>query len=792
MNDLLRTLLDLDRLTLGADGVRFAFERPLPAYGWGLIVLGAVALALWSYSRMIGPAWVRSGLGLLRASLLLLLAVLIAGPQLVEQSESVEDDWVLVLVDRSASMGIADAPRETGMESGADRVTRQEQLESLLQDSWPMWRSLSEDRVVVWLGFDAGAFDLAPASGGSGAISLGEAQGQRTRLGRALDQALARTAARPLSAIVVLSDGRSTDQPARAVMRRLQADRVPVFSVPLGSEDPIGDIAVRRAEAPGVAFVKDRTPVRVQLERVGSAETRTSGTVRLVDRATGIVLDEQRVDWAPGETEQSVALVTSDQEQGQRTWIVEVTPDGADLIDGNNTSEFTIELVDRPLRVLYIDGYPRWEQRYIKNLLVREESVSSAALILAPDRRYLQEGDIILDALPESPEEWARFDAVVLGDVDPEVFTVDQLTNLREHVARRGGGLVWVGGEGSTPGEWFDTPLSDLLPFRRDAIDGSAIGVPVMMAPTPTAERLGVLQLADTQGQWWPADLLDPSKGWSLLQWAQRIEPTRIKAAVEVLAQAVGSGDISAAPGIADRFPLVLSMRYGAGRVIYVATDETWRWRYARGEKLPERFWLQMLRLLGRESLARAQRMATIEVSPRRADVDQPVRIAVELLDQSLIDEQLPSLSVEVVRRGAEEGDSVSGRVELVLKPSEGGFETYSAVWLPPAAGNWDVVCTDSALAGMNLSGEVVVSLPDDELRHPETNHELLARLSDETGGQVLLASELADLPDRIPNRRVRLLNESTESLWDTPLALILIVGLLTFEWVGRRLIRLL
>ena len=90
----------------------------------------------------------------------------------------------------------------------------------------------------------------------------------------------------------------------------------------------------------------------------------------------------------------------------------------------------------------------------------------------------------------------------------------------------------------------------------------------------------------------------------------------------------------------------------------------------------------------------------------------------------------------------------------------------------------------------MGLEANVEVALPDDELRRPETDHEQLQLLADETGGTVTLASDLESLPE-FPNRASRRLFERTESLWDTPLALTLVLLLLTFEWVARRVIRL-
>ncbi len=780
MSDLLTKLLDLDTLRLGAQGVDIGFQRPIPAWAWVGLIGAAIAVSFWSYSRLTGPAFTRFVLATLRAALLLLLVLLISGPQLVQREESVERDWVLVLVDRSASMTIADAPAEN---DPTNRPTREAQVRAALEEHWPMWSSLAKDRVVQWLGFDSGAFDLKltpDAEQPDFTAALAEPIGRRTSIGAALDQALARAAARPLAGVVILSDGRSITEPTRAAVRRLQADRVPVHVVPLGSEEPIADLALRRADAPRVAFVNDATPVRVELERLGSNTTTASALVRLIDKATGLTLDERHVSFDT--PTHSITLTTRPDQTGGRTWTVEVLPEGPDLVSGNNRAEFTVEMVDRPMRVLYIDGYPRWEQRFLRNLLIREKSITCSTLILAPERRYMQEGDIEIDSIPDSPEEWAEYDAVILGDVSPEVFSDEQLVQLREHIARRGGGLLWIAGPAATPVAWFESPLADLLPFTKHATDGEPIGEPVTLRPTPTAERLGLLKLGETADEPWPAVLSDRAAGWSSLRWAQRISRDGLKPTTETLAEA----DLDSAP-------LVLSMRYGAGRSLYVATDEIWRWRYARGETLPERFWLQMIRLLGRESLSRAGRAALIELTPRRTDVDQPVRVAVELLDQLLVEQRLASVQVRLTKRASiSPDDPIAPTItELTLRPERDDGRVFSSIWIPPEPGTWTAEPIDPNLANLQLSAEAIVTLPDDELRSPETNHALLSRLAAETEGTVIQTSDLASLPERIPNRKIRLLNERTEPLWDTPLALILFLSLATLEWVGRRVIRL-
>jgi hypothetical protein len=779
-------LLDLDRLAWGAEGVRFGFERPLAGWMWITIVVAAFVVAGWSYWRLAGSTRVRVALAAVRALTIVALVVLVSGPRLVKTEEVVERDWVLAVVDRSLSLTIEDVAPE-GPAPGPRR-SRDAQLRAAIAETWPGWAALSAEREVVWLGFGGGAFELespeAPEGSAPAPVALGEPDGDRTALGAAIEAALSRAVARPVSAVVVVSDGRSEDQISRAAMRRLQADRIPVHTVALGSPEPIGDVAVRRVDAPRATFVGDVIPVRARVEWVGGRGS-MGATVRLVDEATAQTLDERRVTLAEGdERTLDVALSHRSAEEGERRWRVEVIPDGADLLADNNAERFELEMVDRPLRVLFVDGYPRWERRYLANLLLREASVLSSSLMLAADRKYMQEGDVELDALPDSPEMWAEYDVVVLGDVRPDVFTWDQLEQLRDHVAERGGGLLWIGGPAQTPRWWWDTPLGELLPFTRSASAGVALGEPFLLGPTPAADRLGVLRLDDAAADGWPAELADADTGWSALHWGQAIDPRDLKPTTEVLAR-------GALAYSGDEWPMLTMMRYGAGKSLYLATDEIWRYRYGRGEVYYERFWLQLIRMLAREGLTRAGRPAVLTLSADRVMAEQPVRLTVELLDQSLVDLALPSIEARLTR-DPEPGSDAPPRVETVTLEREPGSErVFTSSWLSDEPGSWTVELADAELASAGLTARVEVTTSSRELRTPESDHPRLEALSATTGGRALTPATLGEVFEHLPNRRERLRTELAESLWDTPLALLTILGLLTLEWVGRRVIRL-
>jgi hypothetical protein len=780
MNELIRVAFGLEELGIGQEGVQLGFARPIPGWAWALVIAGAVTIAWWSYWRMDAARTGRVVLATLRAVLLIALVAVITGPRLVRPNIVVEPDWVIVLVDRSASMSIRDVGDST-------RMTREQELRDMLASSWPMWQSLTDERRLVWLGFDSGAYDLEQDENG---LELSEPAGTRTSVGSALDQALRRAAARPVSAVVVISDGRSVDRASRQAMRRLEAERIPVFTIPMGRPDPLADLAVERVQSPRMAFVDDTIPISVYVRRLGGSAW-PPARVELIDRPTGLVLDEAALEPEEGETDSATVLLrVKPDDAGKQSWQVRVVTAQPDLVESNNSLGVGIELVDRPLRVLYLDGYPRWEQRFVEQLLLREKSIMSSSLMVASNRRYTQESDRLIDGVPRSPEEWAEFDVVVIGDVNANLFGLEQLAQLREHVAVRGAGLLWMAGPGATPATWRSTPLGDLIPFRLGGGRASAVEVynqAVTMSRTDAATRLGLLGLSD-DGAEWPEMLSDPQTGWSRLWYAQRIEDEALKPAAQVLARvstSYGSRDDASTPA-------VISMRYGAGRVIYVATDEIWRWRWGRGETVTERFWLPLIRLQGRESLARGGAAALLEAMPDRAVVGEPIRLSIRVLDERLLETRPRGLDVRITLVGDETVPTRQLRLAPDDSAGDGIGQVYSATWLAPAAGTYEIEAIDAALAGMDLKAEVEVSLSDDELRRPETDHLLLASLSQSTGGRTLDIANVHELPELLPRRRMEVAGEpDIETLWDRPIVLATLVLLLAAEWIGRRFVRL-
>ncbi|MEL7087987.1 MAG: PQQ-binding-like beta-propeller repeat protein, partial [Planctomycetota bacterium] len=280
------------------------------------------------------------------------------------------------------------------------------------------------------------------------------------------------------------------------------------------------------------------------------------------------------------------------------------------------------------------------------------------------------------------------------------------------------------------------------------------------------------------------------------VRWVQDLG--NLKLSAEVLATAggsgVGAGFDQSDPGAGD--PLVTRLRFGAGQSLYVGTDETWRWRYARGEVYFEQFWVQLVRLLGRSAATRSDDAVRMNVSARQTPRGGTVVVDVDIDDAALLARNLPSLRVAV--RGAD-GDHTATLAEFELRPAandethSGGGGRYSSPWLAGVSGELELVVTEPALAGFDLRVPLDVVAPDDERRRAEADVPRLIKLARDTGGRVVPLDDLAQLtrPGVVRNLARKTANDVAEPIWNSALALALVVGLITLEWVGRKLVRL-
>lgn len=828
-------MLGLDEtMSLSSEDTAFGWAHPLPGWAWLLIVVAAALIGYGSYVRMQGSRWARMGLGTFRTLLLIAIAVLLAGPSAVRTEITPEPDWLLVMVDRSASMGFEDVERDGSL------MSREAQLREALSKQMSLFgeAGLGANRNVVWLGYDREAYpielgdaadDGAGEAGDSAAdtlAALGDPTVQATNLRTAIDQALQSAAGRAISGLVLIGDGRSPEPTGEVFADKLLRQDVPVFAVPLGSGEPRLDLAVGRVVSPVSAFAGDLVPVSVTVRRQdvvpGEEGSRSIDLakvrVRLINADTGEALDEKSL--AEIGLDKPVGLQARADEAGELNLSVEVRYEGDESDAGeeiatrNNSRAVSIAMVDRPLKVLYVEGTARWEYRFLVSMLKREESIDSSILLTDADRGFVQEGDTPISRFPQTAEEIRPYDVIVIGDVHPRFFSERQLGLIREHVATRGAGLLWIGGERHTPGRYAGTELELLLPMTNPSGVGRLVpaeGFELPMQPTEAAEQLSLLRLSlntgeeggvdggrDANDDGWPTNL--PG-----FRWAQDLGVLRPGA--QTLGEAVGA---SSSSSTVERSPLVVLYRFGGGEVLYVGTDETWRWRRAGGEVYFEQFWIQLVRKLGRTRVQQLDDRARFVVEPAAVDLGATQLVELTIDDPSLIRDVPRSVRAAVYRAAAQDAegqDSASGsgggvigeavsEIELRLSADGGGVSSgsrsvYRATWRADRAGRYVLRVIEPTLEALELRALAEVRDPAEELARAATDHDRLIALASATGGAVVPLDELNRLEALVPDRSRELTNQMRQPLVNTLFALLVLLGLLTLEWALRRGLRL-
>jgi PA14 domain len=431
---------------------------------------------------------------------------------------------------------------------------------------------------------------------------------------------------------------------------------------------------------------------------------------------------------------------------------------------GNNAAEFPVAVSEDPIRALLVDATPRWESRYLTAMLERDKRVQLT-------RRYRS---IIIDdpglaLLPRTQAEWNSYDMVVLGDLDAAEMPPDQQQRAAEFVARRGGFLAGVAGPRGLPGAFNLGALANLLPVKPTP--GADAGPdPVRLALTPDGVNHPVTQVLDDNElnqKMWP--LLPP------FQWIAGNVATKPGATVLVSAQNRA------------HTPVVAIQRFGAGRVLWMGGEESWRWRDHLGERVHQTFWLQVMRwglagrLRGHDPRLQAgldhylmDPAETAELKVRAAPLEGP-----PVADA-------PEAKVE----NLDAPGTVSSTLAMTALPGAPGI--WRAAISGLAEGRWRITVThpDPRLRGLSEVRDLTVrARPGAEELDLSGDPAALERIAAAGGGRSVRLDEAAVMAREIagklePHRETR---QITLRLWNHVGTMLAVMGALCLEWALRK-----
>ncbi len=278
--------------------------------------------------------------------------------------------------------------------------------------------------------------------------------------------------ARTPSAIVLFSDGQTTEGEPLSKAAELAARKgVPLFTVGLGSPEPARDIELTELLVDDVVFVDDA--VRFQAKLLSRGFKGETVVVRLKELETGARdpaaardLESKEFE-APADGEpKRVELVYHPKTFGERTYILEVEPRPRELQTDNNRIERAVSVRKEKLKVLLVDTMPRYEYRYLKNYLERDETIDLNVVLLSSDPAYSDQDRSALPTFPTSKDALFAYDVVIIGDADAGGLAQLQMQNLAEFVSGNGGGVLFIAGDLFDPLSYHGTPLEVLLPVE--------------------------------------------------------------------------------------------------------------------------------------------------------------------------------------------------------------------------------------------------------------------------------------------------------------------------------------
>jgi len=751
-----------------AAATSLALAHPLrPELILALVVLIGLGV-WWSYHRTaVARRGVRPLLTGLRVTALLLVGLAILQPILRQPTVSTAAGTVLVGVDVSASMALADG--------GQSRLAR---AQAQLGGAHGLLARLHAAGSQVRLYSFGEQCREVPES----ALATLSAADQATDLAQAIRTMADGVRGSSGNAMILFSDCADTTaaSPAAAA-RRADGTGVAVHVVALGGRDQVPDVAISRCEAPPTVEVGASTPLTVTISRSHYAG---AVVVRLYQGDT--FLTQGTVPPGSGSVGSCVLPLVAGR-AGPLDLRVAAEPVAGETDLANNSRTLRIDAEERRLDVLMVEGSPRHEFAFIRRTMADDPHFRLVTLLRLGHQRYAGSGaqgagdgsadddSVLSSGFPTTAQALGRFSAIILSDIEAGEFSAAQLQLIHDFVTVRGGGLLMLGGTNAfNLGGYAQTPVAALLPVELDpdSVAPTFDDRPFMLTLTPAGLQHEILRQGRsqeaTEAQW---RLMPPLKGLNVL--------LKAKPGATVLALRTSPAPQSVVLAVQD---------VGAGRVAAFASANSWRWKMLRSDDDDSfrRFWSQMVRWLAVGN----RQLLTVEVSSRIVPVGAPCSITARVLDAR----HLPANQAMVTATITDPG----GHAHLLAMPwilSEDG--AYEAELVPELPGSYQIA-VQAVLGGgggpapaLSRTLSVLADATSPELSHEDLDLAMARAIAGAGGGTVAEDGDGTAVVDAVLRQgraQSPAISEVSEhDLADAPTLLLIICALLLGEWILRR-----
>lgn len=699
-------------------------------FGAGLVLgAGVIAWVLWRSPVL--SARRRWLIGSLQIVMLALALLVLSQPAVRIETLRPGENTVAVMLDASASMtyGGEGDRRLDQAKAGASAVVA----------------GLTDYRIARYVFAErASSVELFDAVEPSGS----------TRLARSLEQVLELARTSPLAAVVALTDGgESGGRLPAASLDAIRQSGVPVHVVGIGRERIPEDLELEQVRVPTQVLPQTTVSAKAVIRHDAA------GTARLkaYDGRRLLAVEEVTLDEAVSRTNATIEFRLP--AGGHRELNFEIDGGAAEPHRGNNRRAATTESIEEPNRILYLEGEPRWEYKFLRRALADEPGVELVSVLRVSPNTFYRQGvesaEELATGFPASRKALFAYQGLVIGSIEAARFSEAEQAMIRDFVAKRGGGLLMLAGpNGLGVGGWGNSVLADALPAKLDKDDGALRREPVAVALTPRGRRAPMLSL-------------DPSRDDSERRWRelpeiadfQAIGPLR-PGAVTLLEADTPSGTV----------PLLVTQSYGRGQSFLLATGGTWRWQMGLPveDQRHETFWRQLARALTISA------PKPFEVNVEQAGSSARVRV--------------------VARNGSFEAEAAApiltvtaaGQPELTLplQPATDEPGVWEGNFDPAAAGTHYL---EASLGSERRARAAFHFDAGGEAFGLRQQRGLLESLAAATGGRYWRLDELSDLPDAIGSSAAGIVEERFYPLWNAPILFLLLVGLKATEWLLRR-----
>jgi uncharacterized membrane protein len=724
---------------------------------WVLFLLVAAAGALFAFLlwrkrnhagsfdlRRMGVIWA------LQTALAGLLLFLLWHPALSVSTLRAQQNVVAVVVDDSKSMSLADG--------GRSGQTRRDQAKELLDSG--LLNELGK-KFQVRLYRSSETLQRIEKTEGL------NADGAVTRIGDTLKQVAAESASIPLGAVVLLSDGADNSGGLDLdTMKELRRQRVPIHTVGFGSEKVSRDVELVDIQLPNRVLTNSRLNATVSFQQTGYK----GGKGRLTLKDGSRVVASQEVTFRNDGETQTESISFNAGIPGARTITATIEPGEGEQTPRNNALNRLVMVEDSKPRVLYIEGEPRWEYKFIRRAVEEDGSILVASMLRTTQNKIYRQGisepGELEQGFPTTVEELFKYQGLVIGGVEAGYFNTQQQELIRLFADRRGGGVLFLGGRSAlADGGYAKSGIAEMLPVNLPDRKQTFFRDPANVELAPAGRDSLITRLEE-----------DPAKNaerWSKLPYlANYQDPGTAKPGAVVLAEMN--------PGGRGKMPLLVIQNYGRGRTGVLATGGTWRWQMTQPleDKSHELFWQQLMRWL----VAGSNSNVTLS-TPRSVYSDENrVQLRAEVRDKAY----LPASDAAVEARVL--GPNGSSDM-ITMQPDPNTPGVYTADYTASVPGSY--VVDVSARRGDEEAGRDALTFSQEtgvaENFHIAQNRELLEKVATQTGGRYYKPSDASRLPEEITYSEAGISTRETRDLWDMPVLFLAALLLRSAEWFARR-----